>query len=148
MAILEHELETLHEFEFEGEGEGEGEFEGELGELEAELEGEGESGEGFLGNLLGGLLGEGEGELEGELEGEGEFELEGELELEGEFELEGELGEISPVRKIYADAMMEHMAHMAANAETEQEAAEHFLPLIGMEASKLLPVVGRALAGR
>ena len=34
-----------------------------------------------------------------------------ELELEGETELEGE---ISPVRKIYPDAMMEHLAHMAA----------------------------------
>lgn len=90
-----------------------------------------------------------EGEMEGELEGEGELEseLEAEGELEGELELEaeGELeGEISPVRKIYADAMMEHMAHMAAEAETEQEAAEHFLPLIGMAASKLLPVVARA----
>ncbi len=82
-------------------------------------------------------------ELETEDELEGEFEAEGELEFESEFEDEAE-GEISPVRKIYADAMMEHMAHMAAEAETEQEAAEHFLPLIGMAASKLLPVVAKA----
>jgi hypothetical protein len=82
---------------------------------------------------------EGEGELEAELEGEGEAEGEGELELEGE-------GEVSPVRKIYADAMMEHLAHMAAEAESEQEAAEHFLPLIGLAAKKLLPVVAKAVA--
>jgi len=96
-------------------------------ELESVLEGEGEAGlegEGILGALgsaLGGLFGEGEGE------GEGEF-------------------EVSPVRKIYADAMMEHLAHMAAEAETEQEAAEHFLPLIGMAAGKLLPLVAKAAA--
>src|SRR5205814_2238086 len=60
-----------------------------------------------------------------ELELEGEGELETEMEGEGELELEGE-GEVSPVQKIYADAMMEHLAHMAAEAESEQEAAEHF----------------------
>ena len=86
---------------------------------------------------------EGEGELEGEFEGEGELEGEFEMELEGEGELEGE---ISPVRKIYADGMMEHLAHMAAEAESEQEAAEHFLPLIGLAAKKLLPVVAKAAA--
>jgi hypothetical protein len=41
--------------------------------------------------------------------------------------------------------MMEHLAHMAAEAESEQEAAEHFLPLIGLAASKLLPVVAKAV---
>src|SRR5260370_24755833 len=40
--------------------------------------------------------------------------------------------------------MMEHLGQLAAEAETEEEAAEHFLPLIGMAASKLLPVVARA----
>ncbi|SRR5579883_62811 len=90
-----------------------------------------------------------EGELEAELEfeGEGELELEGEGELELEFEGEGELeSEISPVRKVYSDAMMEHLGHVAAECETEQEAAEQFLPLIGMAASKLLPVVAKAVA--
>jgi hypothetical protein len=106
---LEQELHELHEGEVEGEEEaglegegilgaignvlggllGEGEEEGEIGmhelhethelpELEEELTGEGEAGlegEGILGtigNVLGGLLGEGEieGELEGEVEGE------------------------------------------------------------------------------
>src|SRR5882724_2092340 len=51
-----------------------------------------------------------------------EFELEGELELEGE-------GELNPIRKVYPDALLEHMAHAAAEAESEQEAAEAFAPL-------------------
>lgn len=111
------------------ESELEGELEQELSGLhEGELEGEGE---GELGGLLSGLFGEGEGELELELEGEGELELE---------------GEISPVRKIYADAMMEHLGHLAAECESEQEAAEQFLPLIGMAAKKLLPMVAKRLA--
>jgi hypothetical protein len=42
--------------------------------------------------------------------------------------------------------MMEHLGELAAEAESEDEAAEHFLPLIGMAASKLLPVVARAVA--
>ncbi len=50
------------------------------------------------------------------------------------------------MRKIYPDAMMEHLGELAAEAETEHEAAEHFLPLIGMAASKLLPVVAKAVA--
>jgi len=54
--------------------------------------------------------------------------------------------EISPIRKIYPDAMMEHLGELAAEAETEDEAAEHFLPLVGMAASKLLPVVAKAVA--
>jgi hypothetical protein len=124
-STLQQELELLHEFELEGEMEGEGEFE--LHELH-EMEGEGEF---ELHELH-------------EMEGEGEFELHELHELEGEGELELE-GEISPVRKIYADAMMEHLAHIAAESETEQEAAEHFLPLIGLAAKKLLPVVAKAL---
>jgi len=98
-------------------------------------------------------------ELEDELAGFGEFEshemheqheFEFEDEFAGEFELEGSSGEfeteISPVRKIYPDAMMEHLAHLAAEAESEQEAAEHFLPLVGLAAKKLLPIVARAVA--
>lgn len=80
-------------------------------------------------------------ELESLHELEGEWETEGTPEGEAEWE-----GEISPVRKIYADGMMEHLAHMAAEAESEQEAAEHFLPLVGLAAKKLLPVVAKAAA--
>jgi len=86
-----------------------------------------------------------EDELEGEMEFEGEFELESED--EGEFEFEDEFeSEVSPIRKIYPDAMMEHMAHMASEAESEEEAAECFLPLVGLAARKLLPVVAKAVS--
>jgi hypothetical protein len=96
-----------------------------------------------------------EDELEGELEDEGEFEDEREYEFEdefededeGEFEDEGEYeDELSPVRKVYPDAVMEHLGALAAEAESEEEAVEHFLPLIGMAASKLLPLAAKAIA--
>jgi hypothetical protein len=116
-------------------------------ELEDELEDEQEE---ELGNLLSGLLGEGEDEFEDEDEQEEELgSILGSLlgEGEGEDEFEDELeDEISPTRKIYPDAMMEHLGELAAEAETEDEAAEHFLPLVGMAASKLLPVVAKAIA--
>jgi hypothetical protein len=112
-------------------------------ELEEELEDEssleGEGWLGAIGNIASSLLGEGEEELEEEFEDEGE----GELEDESAFEYEDE---ISPIRKVYPDAMMEHLGQLAAEAESEEEAAEHFLPLIGMAASKLLPVVAKAIA--
>lgn len=120
---LEDELEALPELEDELEDEGELEDEDEL-EDEA---GEGEGWLGAIGNVVGSLLGEGEDEDEDE----------------GEFEDEDE---ISPIRKIYPDAMMEHLGELASEAESEDEAAEHFLPLIGMAASKLLPVVAKAVA--
>jgi len=113
---LEGHLEDEHEEELEDEMEDE--LEDEL-EDEAGLEGEGWLG--AIGNVVGSLLGE--EEMEDEME-----------------------DEISPIRKIYPDAMMEHLGELAAEAETEDEAAEHFLPLIGMAASKLLPVVAKAVA--
>jgi hypothetical protein len=94
-------------------------------ELEAELEGEWES------------------EMEDELEGEDEYEDESELEYEDEGEYEDE---ISPVRKVYPDVVMEHLGALAAESESEEEAVEHFLPLIGMAASKLLPLAAKAIA--
>jgi len=116
----------------------EDEFEGELeDEMEDEFEDEaGLEGEGWLGTL---------GNIAGSLLGESEDEYEGEDEFEGEDEYEGE-DEISPIRKIYADALMEHLGELAAEAESEDEAVEHFLPLVGMAASKLLPVVAKAVA--
>jgi hypothetical protein len=71
-------------------------------------------------------------------------EFESELEAAGEWEWEGEQ-EISPVRRVYLDAMMEHIAHEAAEAESEDEAAEEFLPLIPMLAGKLLPIAAKVL---
>jgi hypothetical protein len=129
-----------YEFETELEDEFEGELEGEA-EEEMEDEGEGEGWLGALGNIAGSLLGESEGEDEYEDEGELEDEYEFEGEDEGEFEMEEEL---SPIRKIYPDAMMEHLGELAAEAESEEEAVEHFLPLIGMAASKILPVMAKA----
>jgi hypothetical protein len=61
----------------------------------------------------------------------------------GESEGEGE-AELNPVRRWYADAMLEHLAHEAAQAESEAEAGEAFLPLIPLVASKLLPLAARA----
>jgi hypothetical protein len=119
---FESEQEVMHELEDEYSGEG---------EEESSLEGEGWLG--AIGNVVGSLLGE----------SEGEDEYEDESAFESAFEAEGEL---NPMRKIYPDAMMEHLGELAAEAETEDEAAEHFLPLIGMAASKLLPVVARAVA--
>ena len=126
---------ALSEYELEGIGETESEFESEL-EDESEFESEAEF--------------EDESELESEAEFESEAELEDESEFESEAEFEGE-GEISPVSKVYPDAMMEHLAHVAMEAESEAEAAEGFLPLVPMIASKLLPLAAKALprlAGR
>jgi hypothetical protein len=117
------------EFELEGLPEFESEF-----EFEGEFEGEGElEGEGFFGDIAGALL--------GEQEFEGEFEDEGEFEFEGEFEAEG-----NPIRRIYSDAMMEHLGELAAEAESEQEAVEHMSPAVHMAASKILPVLAKAVA--
>jgi hypothetical protein len=124
MGEMENEFES--EFESEFEGAGEGELEGEL-----EFEGAGE--------------GEFEGEFESEFESEFENELEGEAEGELEFESESEFEGPNPVSRIYPDAMMEHMGLAAMEAETESEAAEHFLPLIPLVASKLLPMAAKAL---
>jgi hypothetical protein len=141
----EYEWEALPELELELEGAGflEGEY---------ELEGEPET-EQFFGRLAkmaasspalrrigaaaarAALQSLGENEWEGE--GELEFEFEGEGELAGEYEFEYEL---NPIRRVYPDAMMEHLAHAAAEAESEQEAAEQFFPLVGLAAAKLLPM--------
>ena len=125
-----------------GLGETETELEG-LGEFENEFEGEGEF------ELEGEFEGEGEFEAagEGEFESENEFESEFENEGEGEFEFETEFEGPNPVNRVYPDAMMEHMGLAAMEAETESEAAEHFLPLIPMVASKLLPMAAKALPG-
>jgi hypothetical protein len=124
------ETELELEDELESEIEGEGEYEGEYG-----IEGEGEDFLGGIGNVLGGLLGE--SEYEGEGEGEDEFEAEYESEYEGP----------NPVNRVYPDAMMEHMGLAAMEAESEFEAAEHFLPLIPMVASKLVGGLAKAVRG-
>jgi hypothetical protein len=124
---MAYESELEAEFEDEFEAELEDETEDEM-EDEAGLEGEGWLG--TLGNIAGSLLGE----------SEDEYEAEDEYEWEAEDE-----EELSPIRKVYPDAVMEHLGELASEAESEDEAAEHFLPLIGMAASKLLPVVAKAI---
>ena len=92
-------------------------------------------------------------EYEGEWELEGEFELEGEYEFEGEseFEMEGEY-EVNPQRRIYNEALMEHLGHAAAEAETEEEAEAFIGALAGIAsgAARLGSTVGRvgSAAGR
>jgi len=133
-----------------------------LPEYEEELEGEYEGEDFDLGGIVSGLLGESEyeDELEGEYEGEYEYELEGEDELEGEwedeYEAEGEWEDeyedesermANPLRRVYPDAMMEHLGAAAAEAETEAE-AEAFIgalvPLAASLARKAAPAVARA----
>jgi len=72
------------------------------------------------------------------VEGEsGELESEhGEFEGAHEMELEFEAG---PAQLAHAFSEMEHEGHAAAEAANEQEAAEHFLPLIGLAAKFVLP---------
>jgi hypothetical protein len=64
--------------------------------------------------------------------------IEGEAEFTHElsFELEAAL---NPLRVQHVNAMMEHMSHEAVTAESEQEAAEQFLPLIPLAAKAILP---------
>jgi hypothetical protein len=59
--------------------------------------------------------------------------------MEGEFEEEYE-GEylLSPVRRVYADAMMEHFGHVAAQAESEAE-AEAFIGALVPLAARMIP---------
>ena len=105
-------------------------------EFEMELEGEDE-GEEFLGGIVRGLLGE------GELEEEGEYEFEDEW--EGEFEYEGMA---NPLRRAYPDAMMEHLGHAAAEAETEAEAEAFIGALVPLAAGLVrsaAPTVARSM---
>ena len=109
---------------------------GAMPEFEDELEDEYEGEEFDLGGIIGGLLGE--GEFEDELEGEDEW--------EGEYEDEGE-EMANPLRRVYPDAMMEHLGHAAAEAETEAE-AEAFIgalvPLAAGLARKAAPHIARS----
>ncbi len=163
------ELELESELALEGEGEGEFELAGELeqelelaheltNEFELEHEQEAEH-EAFFNNLA--AMADRSGRSQAlrrialtaarsalkvqaqpwpVVEGEGELgELEGELgEHEGTHEFELEL-EASPAQLAHFAAMMEHEGHAAAEAANEQEAAEHFLPLVGLAAKFVLP---------
>jgi hypothetical protein len=75
--------------------------------------------------------------------------LEGEWEAEGEWEDELEW-ELNPIRRVYPDALMEHLGHAAASAESEAE-AEAFIgaliPLAARLAPRIAPTVMRAAPG-
>lgn len=148
MSTLAHELELEEEAEYEG-------------EFEAEYEGE-EEGEEFLRQLASlatraasspGLRRIGQAAARSALRGVGGLVgLEGELELEGEWEaeLEGEEEaewEANPIRRVYPDALMEHLGHAASEAESEAE-AEAFvgalIPLAARVVPRLAPAVMRA----
>ena len=113
---------ALHESELESE------FEQEAHEMELESLHEGAQEHeseflGSIGNMLGGLLGEGESELESE----SEFELESESELESEFEFEHEQGEafLGGLGKLFKKA----------------------LPILKSVARVAAPIVGTAIGG-
>lgn len=78
-------------------------------------------------------------ELEFEGEFEGEYEGEFESEFEGEFE-----GEMNPIRRVYPQALMEHLGHAAAEAESEAE-AEAFAAALVPLATRLIPRAAPAL---
>lgn len=133
-----------------------------LPELEEEWEGlYEEEGEEFLSQLAGpagraarSVLGALTGEAEEEylFEAEGEFEDEDEAlyeeealyedEYEGEFEAEDEYEAMAnPLRRVYPDALMEHLGHAAAEAESEEEAEA----LIGAVAPIAIGMARRAV---
>ncbi|HME10038.1 MAG TPA: hypothetical protein VKG25_23475 [Bryobacteraceae bacterium] len=64
--------------------------------------------------------------------------IEGESEFAHELSFELEAAS-NPLRAEHANAMMEHMSHEAVTAESEQEAAEQFLPLVPLAAKVILP---------
>jgi hypothetical protein len=77
----------------------------------------------------------------GSLLGESEYESESELEFEDE---------LSPIRRVYADAMMEHLGSAAAEAESELAARRHvraMVPLAARVAPRAAPVIRRAATG-
>src|SRR5262245_3811369 len=96
-----------------------------------------------LGSGIAGALGafRPDSEMEGELEGEWETETEDEGEIEGE-------SEVNPIRRIYPQAMMEHLGHAAASAENEAEAEAFIgalLPVAARLIPRVAPLVTRAL---
>jgi hypothetical protein len=122
---------VLSEYELEGLPEEEAtrdihEFAGGSREYEEELEQEGILGSiaQGLGSLLGGM---GEEEMETEMEASPEFEEELEWESEA-----------NPIRRVYPDALMEHIAHIAAESESEAE-AEAFIGALVPLAAQILP---------
>jgi hypothetical protein len=131
----EMEFELQHEFEHESEHEQEAEHEAFFNHLAAMADRGGRS-QGLrriaLAAARSALRASGRSYpvIEGELEAEGEGEMEAAMELELD---------ATPTERAHFAAMMEHEGHAAAEAANEQEAAEHFLPLIPLAAKFIAP---------
>jgi hypothetical protein len=163
--MYEYELEALPEFEEEYEGEWEGELEEEFEGKNSCAPGRGSGARcnrqpyGVLawqqaapvrglgnGGAIGGAISPGGAALGRDLGGVIGRHASGWLpqsEFEGEFEWELE-GELNPVRRVYPDALMEHLGHAAATVQSEAE-AEAFLGALIPLAARLIPRVAPAV---
>jgi hypothetical protein len=147
---LEHEMEFQleHEFEHESEHEQEAEHEAFFNHLAAMADRAGRS-QGLRRIALAAARSalRASGRSYPVIEGEMEFEGEGELEAATALELYS-----TPAERAHLAAMMEHEGHAAAEAANEQEAAEHFLPLIPLAAKfiapKLLSFAAKKIGGK
>jgi hypothetical protein len=149
--MYEYELEALpeyeeeYEWEFEGEGEWEGEYESE--EFFRRLAGL--AGQAIRSPALRRVgLAAARGALRGGLGpqvGGAVSRLLPQSEFEEEWEMEGEWeSEVNPIRRVYPEALMEHLGHAAAAAESEAEAEAFIGALIPM-AARLIPRVAPAI---
>ncbi|MFN8453545.1 MAG: hypothetical protein U0401_02560 [Anaerolineae bacterium] len=151
MYEYELELEALPELEeeYEYEGEWEGEFESEeffrrlagLARRAVQSPALRRVGLTAARTALRAGLGPQVGGLVGNLLPQSEFEGEFEWEAEGEAEWEEE---VNPIRRVYPDALMEHLGHAAAEAESEAE-AEAFIGALVPLAARLIPRVAPAI---
>jgi hypothetical protein len=95
-----------------------------------------------LGSAIGGRFGQRDlGQRLGTVVGSGLQTLIPEREFEYEFEGEGEM---NPLRRVYPDALMEHLGHAAAEAESEAE-AEAFIGALIPLAARLIPRIAPAV---
>lgn len=167
MSLSEFELEDEYEGEWEGEWESEEFFrrlaglaqraaqspvlrQAALGGARAALRGLGNVGgavgaaaAGGQGAALGRRLGAGLGSTLSGMLPQREFEFEYEDEFEGEWEDEYRRGP-NPMRRVYPDALMEHLAHAATTARSEAE-AEAFIGALVPLAARLIPRAAAAL---
>jgi hypothetical protein len=162
MSLAEYELEALPElegeYEYEAEWEGDLESEEFFGWLRRQWQavqtpgswqrraaiGAGKAamtaGSGLIGTALGGPVGAaiaapiGAG-IAGAIYPERAFEAELEWEMDGE---------LSPLRRVYPDALMEHLGHAAKDAESEAEAEAYIGALVPL-AARIVPQVAPAI---
>ena len=169
MPAYEYELEAFPELEYEWEGEPEGDLESEeffrrlaglaqqaiqsptlrragLSAAKTALQGLGD-----IGGAFGGAFGPGGADIGRRIGTQAAGYLSGRLpqsEFEGDLEWESD-GEVNPLGRVHADALMEHLGHAAAQAQSEAE-AEAFLaaavPLAAQLIPRVAPTIMRACA--